>query len=179
MTIDIDKLPERYQRQILEKLGKQQRPSKAPPAATEPPTTQPNGMSYHFTIYGDPRTKKNHQQILGAGGKCPACGKPQKQWIGQSATHGKYEKNALSQITGKPDTPIDYPVNIRYLYYMQTRRRVDLLNLMAATDDILSKAEVIADDNSKIVAAHDGSRVYYDKENPRVEIDITTFKEEL
>ena len=34
------------------------------------------------------------------------------------------------------------------------------------------KARVLEDDNSKIVAAHDGSRVDYDKQNPRVEIWI-------
>lgn len=42
--------------------------------------------------------------------------------------------------------------------------------------EILRKAArfgVIKDDNSRIVAGHDGSRVLYDKENPRVEITIT------
>jgi Holliday junction resolvase RusA-like endonuclease len=39
-------------------------------------------------------------------------------------------------------------------------------------DDILVKHKVISDDNYKIVASHDGTRVYVDKENPRVEIDI-------
>lgn len=32
--------------------------------------------------------------------------------------------------------------------------------------------KVISDDNSGIVCSHDGSRVYYDKENPRTEIEI-------
>ena len=47
-----------------------------------------------------------------------------------------------------------------------------LVNLLEATCDILVTAGVLADDNSKIVAAHDGSRVLYDKESPRVEITI-------
>lgn len=58
------------------------------------------------------------------------------------------------------------------LYYMATRRKVDLANLIEATCDILVTAGVLADDNSRIVAAHDGSRVDYDKQNPRVEIWI-------
>lgn len=53
-----------------------------------------------------------------------------------------------------------------------TRRKVDLANLIEATCDILVKAKVLADDNSQIVAAHDGSRVDYDKKNPRAEIWI-------
>ena len=37
---------------------------------------------------------------------------------------------------------------------------------------IMDAMDVLADDNSRIVAAHDGSRVDYDKQNPRVEIWI-------
>ena len=37
---------------------------------------------------------------------------------------------------------------------------------------MLVKAKVIQDDNRDIVASHDGSRVYYDKENPHIEITI-------
>lgn len=51
-------------------------------------------------------------------------------------------------------------------------RWVDLANLIEATTDILVKAHVLEDDNSKIVAAHDGSRVEIDRRNPRVEIKI-------
>ena len=47
------------------------------------------------------------------------------------------------------------------------------MNLLAAVDDLLVEAGIIADDNSKIVVSHDGSRVLYDKENPRTEITIT------
>lgn len=63
-------------------------------------------------------------------------------------------------------------MNVRCVYYMKTARRVDLANLIEATTDILVKARVLEDDNSKIVAAHDGSRVEIDRQNPRVEIEI-------
>lgn len=72
---------------------------------------------------------------------------------------------------------IDYPVNIKMLFYMETRRRVDLSNLLEAADDVLVDAGVIADDNSGIVAAHDGSRVLYDKEHPRTEVTITRLED--
>lgn len=71
------------------------------------------------------------------------------------------------------DSPIDYPVNVECLYWMQTKRRVDLVNLQEASLDILVKHGVLADDNSNIVVSMDGSRVFYDKDNPHTEITIT------
>lgn len=50
---------------------------------------------------------------------------------------------------------------------------MDLVNLLESTCDILVDAGILEDDNSNIVAGHDGSRVLYDKNNPRVEILIT------
>lgn len=67
---------------------------------------------------------------------------------------------------------IDYPVNIKALYYMPTHRRVDLCNLHEALCDVLVKFGVVQDDNCKIIASMDGSRVLYDKENPRTEVYI-------
>lgn len=71
------------------------------------------------------------------------------------------------------EEPIDYPVNIQCVYFMPTRRRVDLVNLQEATLDILVKYGVLADDNSNIVVSMDGSKVYHDKDAPRSEITIT------
>ena len=117
-----------------------------------------------YTLLGPPRTKKNHQRILrGAGGK---------PTIAQSKEYIQYEKDCLWQIRSPP-RPLAGPVNVRCLYYMPTRRRVDLTNLLEATCDILVKAGVLADDCATIVAGHDGSRVKYYKECPRTEIEIT------
>ena len=126
-----------------------------------------------YTIKGDPRTKKNHQTIAGSGRRCPCCGKPAKQWIRQSKAYENYAMLAAWQLKPLPDKPIDYPVNVRYLFYMQTGRMVDELNLCAAMDDILVDCGILRDDNSRIVAGHDGTRVLYDKKNPRTEIYIT------
>ena len=60
---------------------------------------------------------------------------------------------------------------------MPTHAKTDLCNLLGATCDILVKAGVIEDDNSRIVVSHDGSRCLYSKENPRVEIFIETVGE--
>lgn len=86
-----------------------------------------------------------------------------------------YERDCLWQIPAKAKQRIDTPVNVQCVYYMPTRRRVDLVNLLEATNDILVDAGVLADDNCKIIAAQDGSRVDHDKHNPRVEITISSY----
>lgn len=131
-----------------------------------------------YTVLGDPRTKKNSQIIAGSGTRCPRCGKFSKQWIRQGTNYDNYAEQAAWQLRPMPAEPIFKAVNVRYLFYMKTRRRVDLTNLMEAMDDILVARGILADDNSNIIAAHDGSRVLYDKALPRVEIEITDFEEE-
>lgn len=117
----------------------------------------------HITLYGDPRTKKNSARILqGRGGR---------RYVAPSAAFEEYQTACLWQIRAPPK-PISARVNVRCVYYMATRRKVDLANLIEATCDILVKAGVLEDDNSRIVAAHDGSRADYDKQSPRVEIWI-------
>ena len=114
-----------------------------------------------FVIPNRPITKKNSQRIVLAG-KFPK--------IVPSAAYTQYEKDAGWFL--KP-LGIDSPVNVKCVYFMPTRGKVDLVNLLSATCDILVKYGVITDDNSQIVASHDGSVVLYDKANPRVEITIT------
>lgn len=113
-------------------------------------------------IKGVPRTKKNHQQVVIRG---------KKPIIIQGEAYRQYEELALWQLP-HPREPMKEPVNVKCVYYMPNRRRVDLLNLLAATMDILVKGRVLEDDNSAIVVSHDGSRVRVDKHNPRVEIEI-------
>lgn len=55
-------------------------------------------------------------------------------------------------------------------------RRVDLTNLLEAIDDVLVHTRVLEDDNSNIIVSHDGSRVLYDKENPRTEVYISRYE---
>lgn len=119
-------------------------------------------------IFGEPRTKKNSQQIIQVkrGGRSVPVPIP-------SAQYKQYEKDCIMQIAGSKRLHINEPVNICCHYYMATRRRVDLSNLEEATDDMLVAAGVLVDDNCTIVAGHDGSRVFWDKEYPRVEIEIT------
>lgn len=86
-----------------------------------------------------------------------------------SRNYQQYEKDCAPFLRA---VGINNQVNIKALYYMPTRRRVDLCNLHEALCDVLVKYGVIADDNCNIVAAMDGSRVLYDKEYPRTEVEI-------
>lgn len=108
-----------------------------------------------------PVTKKNSQRMIQRGGRIIPI--PSKAYAEYEAAAGWYLK----------PLGIDYPVNIKALYYMPTKRRVDKTNLESALCDVLVKHGVIVDDNSRIVAATDGSRVLYDKQHPRTEIEIT------
>lgn len=117
-----------------------------------------------ITIPGRPITKKNHQQICRS--------KSGKPFVRQAKRYNDYETAAGYFIPCK-NLGIDYRVNVKCLYYMPDRRRVDLGNLLAATCDILVKYGVLRDDNSDIAYSHDGSRVFKGRENPRVEIEIT------
>lgn len=75
-------------------------------------------------------------------------------------------------------TPINKPINLKALYYMKDHRRVDLVNLHSALHDMLVHYGVLADDNSKIIVSTDGSRVLYDKDNPRTVLIIQFIEEE-
>jgi len=121
-----------------------------------------------ITLYGDPRTKKNSQRICVKGNG--------QRFVKPSAQYEQYERDCLKQLYGKA-LHMTGPLNVCCVYYMGTRRKVDLCNLLEATNDILVKAGVLEDDNSTVVASHDGSRVLYDKARPRVEIRITEMEE--
>lgn len=120
-------------------------------------------MELKFEIPLDPKSKKNSQQVITIKGR---------PIIVQGTVYKKYEKECEPFIP-KADAPINFPVNVKCVFYRATKRAVDLTNLLAAIDDILVKYGVIADDNRNILASHDGSAVYWDKERPRTEITIT------
>ncbi len=118
----------------------------------------------NITIPLNPITKKNSQRII----KNRATGKP---LIIQSETYKQYEKDC-GVFLGNWKDPINYPINLKCLFYRKDRRGVDLSNCLEAIQDVLVKYGVIKDDKHNIVVSVDGSRVLYDRENPRTEIYI-------
>lgn len=125
-------------------------------------------MCVRIVIKGDPKTKKNSQRAVWAGGKIKVI---------PSEAYQIYRNMALWQIPGSARAQLPGPVNLKCVYYMMTRRRVDLVNLLEATCDILVDAEVLEDDNARVIVSHDGSRVRLDPQDPRVEIEITEAKD--
>ncbi len=123
-----------------------------------------------FTLPIRPITKKNNGRI-GMRGNYPIL-LPSEQYL-------KFEKESLPYFIHVKNTAgvINYPVNCECIFYMDARRRVDLANLLNAVDDAMVKSGLIIDDNRDIIAGHDGSRVFHDKLNPRIEITISEMQD--
>ena len=119
-----------------------------------------------YMIPLQPVTKRNSQQIL-------TNRKNGRPFIVPSKAYKEYEDKAGWFLKPRPIKPISEPVQVKCLFYMGTHRRVDLSNLIEAASDVLVKHGILEDDNSEIIVSHDGSRVLYDKERPRTEIEIS------
>ena len=99
-------------------------------------------------------------------------------FIRASSAYKRSEEQAIYFLAPKPKTPLAGCYRVAAEFYMPTRRRVDLTNLLEAAHDTLVSAKILADDNNTIIASVDGSRVLYVKENPRTEIYIEDFTED-
>lgn len=122
---------------------------------------------WQATIPLNPKTKKNSQEIH----RNPYTGKP---FVAQSKAYTEYEQ-ACGYFLRKPNKPINTPVNVKCVFYRESRIRCDLTNLLEAIDDVLVSYGVLSDDNFTVIASHDGSRVFIDRDNPRTEITISNF----
>lgn len=124
---------------------------------------------FKITIPIEPRTKKNSGQMVKT--------KTGKSFLLPSKAFREYQLEC-GYILKRHSLHLDTPLNIKAVYFMGTRRKVDITNLNSALHDILVHYDVIADDNMRIVLATDGSRVRYDKQNPRTELTITALEED-
>lgn len=119
-----------------------------------------------YTIALPPVTKKNSQRIV-------VNKTTGKRVILPSENYANYEEASRWFLRLVPEKPLTGPLNVKCLFYMPTRRAVDLNNLLEAATDTLVRWRIIEDDNFRVVASHDGSRVLYDKDHPRTEVIIT------
>lgn len=113
------------------------------------------------------RPKKNSQEIIRNGNK---------SFLVQSKRYYQFERDC-GYFLAKYRRHIDYPINLKCLFYVPDRRRRDLTNLLNAIQDILVKYDVLADDNSNIVAGVDGSRVIFEKDREETIIEIEEMHE--
>lgn len=125
---------------------------------------------YEVVLPLEPRSKKNNQQIC-------INSRTKRPFVKQNDKYVQFEKDCGFFLKHKPPAPIDYPINVKCIFYRSTRIRCDLVNLQEAILDVLTRYGIIEDDNFNIVATMDGSTVLIDKENPRIEITITRIKE--
>lgn len=129
-------------------------------------------MQIKISIPVKPVTKKNSQQIT----TNPKTGRP---FIIPSKQFRDFEKECkpyMLQIKNEIGQ-IKFPVNIKCVFFVDKRFKYDLTNLLEAIDDVLVNYGILLDDNRDILAAHDGSRVFYDRFKPRIEIEITELKD--
>lgn len=132
---------------------------------------------FNFTIPVKPRTKKNHSQLvtLKNGRQMLLPSKPYKEfekavcdWFKDLSTGRLY----TSDFT-KVSFPIHTPVNLKCHFYKDKNYKSDLTGYLQAIQDSLVKAGFLDDDNSKIIVSVNGSKVFLDRENPRIEIEVT------
>ena len=123
-------------------------------------------MTQRIELPLTPVSKKNSQRIIWV---------KNRPMIIPSAKFKQYEKDCGYYL--KNVEPFLSECNVKCLFYMPTRRRVDLNNLLNAITDILVHYGILIDDNSNIIKGFDGSRVIYDKGNGHTIIEITEFEE--
>lgn len=117
-----------------------------------------------------PRSKKNSQEIV-------FNRKTGHRMVIQNKKYTEFEKECKKYIPILNEPPINYPINLKCEFYVPDARKRDIANYLEAIQDVLVKYTLLEDDNYNIVASIDGCSMQIDRENPRIEIEIT--KKEL
>lgn len=124
------------------------------------------------------RPKKNAQEIK-------RNRRTGKMFIGQSKRYDAYNyecKFFLNQWMREnlpiDYKPIDYPVNLKMIFYVPDRRRRDIANLVNAIQDVLVEIGILADDNFNIVKSIDGTRIIYEKGREETIVEINRLEDE-
>lgn len=127
-------------------------------------------MELKINIHLEPRTKKNSQEIIFRGGRPILV--PSKQYTHYYEQCSKKFEALPKMLDGVP-LPLSGRYNVKAVYYVATKRRVDISNLHNALHDVLVGCGVLVDDDCMHIGSTDGSCVLYDKDSPRTEITIT------
>jgi Holliday junction resolvase RusA-like endonuclease len=139
-------------------------------ADLRPPTPGPEPL-LELVYHGNPRVKKNSQQIVTfKDGRRPI--------LVSSPEYRKAEKEAVRELAnvllGHDDLlPLDRDgreLRVQALFYLGKRQHPDLDGLISAAADILEAAGVL--ENDYRIVSWDGTRRFRDADNPRTEIAI-------
>jgi len=92
-----------------------------------------------YTLTGRVISKKNSKQIFRAGGRTI---------ISTSKAYKTWHEATLWQLKAskRPPTPLDGPLTLTIYFYLKGKIDADLDNLTASICDVLTDAEIIADD---------------------------------
>jgi Holliday junction resolvase RusA-like endonuclease len=128
--------------------------------------------TFKYIIHGQCPTKKNQHKIIKTG---------KTYRIAPTKKYREWEKNAVGQLFVQKieqydnHKPITRNIAVKFLIYRKFKTHADLTNLIQSCEDALERAKVI--DNDRLIRSLDGSRVYFDCKEPRVEIFIKELKE--
>lgn len=127
---------------------------------------------FKAVVPGNPIVKKNTQKVS------IRYGRPIKY---SSPQYIHWRKAALQAFWLYPERPrgLIQPMILCCGFYMSSNRRVDISALYEGIQDVLVEAGVIEDDYFKIIVGHDGSRVYVDPTNPRLEFALIAENSEI
>ena len=128
----------------------------------------------NFTIPVSPRTKKNHSVPIVNPKTGYMINLPSKAYRTMEKEIVKFMKN-----NNYAGLKISTPINLQCHFYKDKDYKSDLTGYLQALQDALVKAEVLEDDNHKIVKTTNGSEVFLDRENPRIEVEITFYEERI
>jgi len=122
---------------------------------------------FRLTIRGDPVSLKNSKRAVHAKGRMLFISSAKvTRWMGDA---GLQLRSQWGRVFREP-LPLSARLNARIVSYLPTRRLSDASNLYQAPEDALQKFGVITDDSQ--IEAHDGSHRGYDRDNPRVDIEL-------
>ena len=131
---------------------------------------------FSFIIDGRPMSKKRNWIPLCGGGR------PR---ILLSKKYREWEKGVVDQLWVQrmqyqasmigPWEPIDYPVQVTFIFYIARKGKYDLSNLYQGIEDALVTAQILEDDS--LIESHDGSRKHIGDEADQILVSIRPFKE--
>ncbi len=68
---------------------------------------------------------------------------------------------------------INFPVNVKMVFYLPYRRKVSLIGLQRTLEEVMVDCNLLKTNDCNVIASTDGSRVRFDRKYPRTEIEIT------